>query len=92
MEFVMKQPQNGRKRSAQDEESENKDKKKKKKKDEGRIVEEAIQTLQDKHGKEFTPMQYCIYAEMHVGGGGAISLVLIKHLPIQCFSELVELL
>ncbi len=64
----------GRKRSAQDDEEpeKNKEKKKKKKKkdDESKEerVEEAIQTLQDKHGKEFTAMQYRIWAEMHVGG------------------------
>ena len=64
----------GRKRSAQDDEEteKNKEKKKKKKKkdDESKEekVEETIQTLQDKHGKEFTPMQYRIWAEMHVGG------------------------
>ena len=63
----------GRKRSAQDDETheKNKDKKKKKKKDDEskeEKVEETIQTLQDKHGKDFTPMQYRIWAEMHVGG------------------------
>ena len=64
-----------RKRSAQDNDSEeaqrNKEKKKKKKKDDEskeEKVEETIHTLQDKHGKEFTPMQYRIWAEMHVGG------------------------
>ena len=80
----------GRKRSAQDdEETENKEKKKKDDESKEEKVEETIQTLQDKHGKEFTPMQYRIGAEMHVG---AISQVSMKHLPIQCFSELVELL
>ena len=63
----------GRKRSAQDDEEaeKNKDKKKKKKKDDEskeEKVEGTIRTLQDKHGKEFTPMQYRIWAEMHVGG------------------------
>ena len=63
----------GRKRSTQDDEEaqKNKEKKKKKKKDDEskeEKVEKTIQTLQDKHGKEFTPMQYRIWAEMHVGG------------------------
>ena len=62
----------GRKWSAQDDEThdKNKDKKKKKKDDESKEekVEAAIETLQDKYGKNFTPMQYRIWAEMHVGG------------------------
>ena len=65
----------GRKQSAQnDEEAEknsNKEKKKKKKIDDESKEEEdeeTIQTLQDKHGREFTPMQYRIWAEMHAGG------------------------
>ena len=62
----------GRKRSTQDDEEaqKNKEKKKKKKDDESKEekVEKNIQTLQGKHGKEFTPMQYRIWAEMHVGG------------------------
>ena len=65
----------GQKRSAQDTDEEGekiKDKKKKRKKKDGESkeekVEETIQALQDKQGKEFTPMQYRIWAEMHVGG------------------------
>ena len=59
-----------RKRSGQDDKEAEKNKDKKKKNDESKEeeVEETIQTLQDKHGKEFTPMQYRIWAEMHVGG------------------------
>ena len=65
----------GQKRSAQDTDMEGekfKDKKKKRNKKNGESkeekIEETIQALQDKHGKEFTPMQYCIWAVMHVGG------------------------
>ena len=47
-------------------------KKKRKKKDDGQSkeekVEETIQTLQGKHGNQFTPMQCRIWAEMHAGG------------------------
>lgn len=76
----------GRKRSAQDdEETESKDKKKKKDESKEEKVKETMQTLQHKHGKEFTPMQYHIWAEMR-----AINQVLMKHLPIRCFLELVE--
>ena len=79
----------GRKWSAQDDEEAEKNKDKKKKKDDEskeEKVEESIRTLQDKHGKEFTPMQYRIWAEMHV------DQVLMKHLLIRCFLELVALL
>ena len=36
-------------------------------------VEEVIHKLQESHGKEFTQMQYRIWAEMHVGGVSSYS-------------------
>ena len=44
---------------------------KKKKKDDiskEEKVEGILQMLQEKHGRDFTPMQYRIWAEMHAGG------------------------
>ena len=57
----------------QEETEKSKDKKKKrKKKGDGQSkeekVEETIQTLQGKHGNQFTPMQDRIWAEVHTGG------------------------
>ena len=68
-------PSLGHKRLLTDQEETEKSKhkkKKRKKKDDGQSkeekVEETIQTLQGKHGNQFTPMQYRIWAEMHAGG------------------------